>query len=328
MQDIQFQWIDNPWLLLKNDLIWIFENFNLVLRFAFNITGFNFTNPMSELYIGLANGCIIPFYNILSVIVQLLLFIFSIPVGIIYVITKFLGTRAQTYLGSLPDQDNEKWFYINGVCVNNWWLEQNCKFLEKRFNRRITGIPNVSYGIFWDMIESMLQRDFNIDTISVCVASNIIINQLNDPKVTKVVLLAHSQGTIIANLTIQQIFLILNNINSNSSQIRDLMGKLEIYTFACASRYFINPGNSIRHIEHYVNELNSISLFGILRNNPFNSYSGNIFINKGKSGHLLATYYSMNKKDYVNNNGQTSRLLNIYPLPPDFPEPLNMFSPF
>lgn len=325
---MRLSWTNNPWLLLKDDLILIFKKFNLILRFALNITGINISNSMSELYIGLDNGLFIPFHNILSVIEQILLFIFSIPVGFIYVITKFLGIRAQTYPGSLPDQDNEKWFYINGVCVNNWWLEQNCKFLEKRFNRRIIGIPNVSYGILWDIVESILQRNFNLDTVSVCDASDIIIYKLNNPDVKKVVLLSHSQGTIIANLTIQRIFLILNNTYTNSLQVKNLMEKLEIYTFACASRYFINPGNYIKHIEHYINEFDSVPILGILGNVKQNSHSGKIFRNKSKKGHLLATYYSMDKNHYINDNKELSNLLNTYPLPPNFPNPQNMLSPF
>jgi hypothetical protein len=312
----EYLWTDDPWLLLRDDLIWIFMKFNLVIRFILNITGFNVTNPMSELYIGLDNGVTL-FRNILSVTEQILLFIFSIPVGVIYIMTKFLGIRAQRYPGSLPNQDNEKWFFINGVAVNRWWLKQNCKFLEKRFNKCIIGIPNVSYGIFWDLVETVLQRDFNIDTVSVCGASDIIIEQLNNPTVTKVVFISHSQGTVIANLAVERIFLRLS-INFPPSEVKQKMEKLEIYTFACASRYFGNPGNYIQRIEHYVNKLDSVPKLGILNPEPNNSYSGEIYINNNMSGHLLNTYYSMNHLDYTNRNGAISHLLTEYPLPIGF----------
>ncbi|CAG8808514.1 16028_t:CDS:2, partial [Racocetra fulgida] len=46
---------------------------------------------------------------------------------------------------NVEEHNDERWFFINGVMVNNHWLDENCKRLESRFNRGVKGIFNSSY---------------------------------------------------------------------------------------------------------------------------------------------------------------------------------------
>ncbi|CAI2188400.1 9119_t:CDS:1, partial [Funneliformis geosporum] len=60
--------------------------------------------------------------------------------------------------------EKEQWFFINGV--NNDWLDEKCKYLEARFNKKVIGILNASYGLPSDVVETLHQRNFDVDTMS------------------------------------------------------------------------------------------------------------------------------------------------------------------
>jgi hypothetical protein len=203
-----------------------------------------------------------------------------------------------------------KWFFINGVMGNAQWIDQNCIYLEKRFNAEVTGILNKSYGILADIVEFLLGRNFKIDTIPVYLTTKTVISELIKEDVKTVRIISHSQGTVIASLVMKKIYMDLSSTND----LNDLkcLKKLEVYTFSNACRDFINPGGLVRHIEHYVNEKDPIAHLGILNNdNDPQRIHGEIFINKRKRGHLFNAYYSLNARDYTSSSGATPKLLDL-----------------
>ncbi|CAG8462258.1 2254_t:CDS:2 [Paraglomus brasilianum] len=294
----------NPWVLLSRDLKWIFVDHlrDFVVEFLLRNSIFairfdpvaNPNEPTSELNLKyLPNWCSIIFLTV-ATILTLPIFVFYPLMMLKALDRESIRDPSGTLENAHPD---EKWFFINGVLIDKQLLEQNCKYLEKRFGRGVTGIHNKSYGPFWDVIETFLQRSFNIETVSVRWAVSRIIPALKDEKVKTVRMVAHSQGGVIAGLVLTNLYIELSR-----SGKQDRLKKLEVYTFANAAREFVNPGRLVRRIEHYANEKDPIPMFGVLNNIGNVDFHGDIFVNRtlnnGK-GHLFNTFYSFNEDDYV-----------------------------
>jgi hypothetical protein len=131
-----------------------------------------------------------------------------------------------------------------------------------------------SFGIIFDVIQCLIQRDFAYATKDIRDAYVEIKAALIAPKHKKVVLIVHSQGGIIGSLIVDWL---LDEVP------QDLLHKLEVYTFASASNHFNNPyrgqrgaqaaagsalpephAKAIRYIEHYANSEDFVSKWGVL----------------------------------------------------------------
>ena len=91
---------------------------------------------------------------------------------------------------------------------------------------------NRSFGIPFDLIECLIQRSFSYHTSDVRVATASISLALEDASISKVVVLAHSQGGLILSLVLDRLYTILPS---------GLFAKLEIYTMGSAANFFHNP---------------------------------------------------------------------------------------
>lgn len=171
-------------------------------------------------------------------------------------------------LSHIPEQhDDECWIFINGVSVGRHWLQANLNALSSIFGRRIIGIHNPTYGIIFDLLECIIQRDCNFVTDDIRRGYAEVKKNLLDQTKRKVVLIAHSQGGIEAGAILDWL---LDDLPS------DIIGKLEIYTFGSAANHFNNPCRTsqcskkddrrgvVGHIEHYTNSGEFVSRFGIL----------------------------------------------------------------
>ncbi|KAF9942950.1 hypothetical protein BGZ70_006064, partial [Mortierella alpina] len=109
--------------------------------------------------------------------------------------------------------------------------------------------------------------------------------ELRDSNNRRVVLIAHSQGAIIASLVVDR--LIASETTAN-------LRKLELYTFASWANHMHGQGD-LAHIEHFVNERDYATQTGILAYQPAvlpgNRYDGKIYINQAGIGHLLNMHY-------------------------------------
>ncbi|KAL8840490.1 MAG: hypothetical protein Q9176_003816 [Flavoplaca citrina] len=194
---------------------------------------------------------------------------------------------------------NERWVFINGIGTGSSGLQTNIDCLSCLFGRQVLGIHNRSWGIFGDILECLLQRCLSYKTLDVRVACEIIKEYLVDTKVENLVLVAHSQGGIIASLVVDTMLMELPD---------DIVGKLEIYTFGSAASHFHNPPTSscgatpssstrstvIPYIEHYANEYDMVPRWGVLyaiSKLLHNRYAGNVFIRDKATGHLFVDHY-------------------------------------
>jgi hypothetical protein len=137
-------------------------------------------------------------------------------------------------------------------------------------------------GIIFDVLECIIQRDLGYATTDVREEYAALVDILSKEHIHKVVLILHSQGGIEGGLVLDWLYDTLP-----ATQLR----KLEIYTFGNAANHWNAPivsvsdsngrvsvvkagGSSttgerlVRHIEHYANEGDYVSKFGILHFRP------------------------------------------------------------
>ena len=90
----------------------------------------------------------------------------------------------------------------------------------------------------------MIQRDFGYTTKDIRAAYKHIKEALLDPKLSKVVVVVHSQGGLIMSIALDNL---LADLPRSCTLPRLLhlnppdFQKLEIFTFGCAANHFNNP---------------------------------------------------------------------------------------
>lgn len=200
-----------------------------------------------------------------------------------------------------PDQDGsytsyprEKWFFINGIMTNDDVAQLNAAFISDLFHRPVTLIQNSTCGLVPDLVECALGKQWQRTTEAVTKAFPAIYAALKSEK-EKVVIIAHSQGTIIASVVLhlleaitqiapvspealvlaapQQagpIFIFPDGYALNPEDFVPLseneLAKLEIYCFAnCANTMkYLNPAQRVPWIESFGNELDIVARLGML----------------------------------------------------------------
>lgn len=158
------------------------------------------------------------------------------------------------------------------------------------------------WGVIFDLIQCIIQRDFLYYGQDVRDAYATVREALFDERYKKVVFILHSQGGIEGGMILDWLL---------ADVPRELLNKLEVYTFASAANHFNNPHQfrvsstaplkknkkAISYIEHYTNSYDFVSRWGVLhfvRYRPTqkaaNHYMGRVFACPG-TGHLLNQHY-------------------------------------
>lgn len=112
------------------------------------------------------------------------------------------------------------------------WLKSNINRLALTFKRPVIGVHNQTFGIIFDVIECLIQRNFDLATRDVREAYKIVKEKLYNPKYSKVIFILHSQGGIEGGLVLDWLI---------QEIPQDLLAKLEVYTFGNAANHFNNP---------------------------------------------------------------------------------------
>jgi len=108
-------------------------------------------------------------------------------------------------------------------------LQQNADVLAETFGRPIFAVHNRTYGVFGDLFECIMQRSFNLFTEETRVCYEYVKAYCLDPDVKKVVLLAHSQGCIMASQILDQLYVDLP---------AEAVSKLEVMCSSSVRKYF------------------------------------------------------------------------------------------
>lgn len=318
----------SPLLLIYSDVLLFFHKIHFLLGIILPLKPWN-SGKLDELYPSPANIQDIVIHTFLFVyqfiflvtlpfsfafpLVLLALYLFVV-LGFNYLVFKKLNgserfVESQVPVNARPEHEEEHWIFINGVAVGHHWLQSNVDRISQTFGRKIVGVHNKTGGIIFDTIECLIQRNFSYATPDVRDGYRVVKKALIDPKYKKLVLILHSQGAIVGGLIIDWL---LDEIP------QDLLQKLEVYTFGNAANHFNNPHRyaldvrrkiedvslphkAIRHIEHYANYNDFVSVWGVLNFIKLsNRYMGRLFGRQG-SGHQLNQHY----------------LDNMFPLGPD-----------
>ncbi|GLQ30791.1 hypothetical protein [Litoribrevibacter albus] len=102
---------------------------------------------------------------------------------------------------------DEHWFFLNGIATNQAVAEMNSSLISEMFLRPVTVIHNETDSTVLDLIQCAIGKSFKTDpslndaqsmTEPAVKATVAILEALKDPARNRVVLLCHSQGTIIA----------------------------------------------------------------------------------------------------------------------------------
>ena len=238
---------------------------------------------------------------------------------------------------------NEKWFFINGIATEPFWLHLACKKLAIWSSRDITGVYNRGDGILWDLIECAGERDDHgvgsitsqndliQRTMSSVLAEQSLQNQLEAALQTpiegpgsysNIVMIAHSQGCLILRLALEKLI----EVHDDGSDIRTAMlRRLYVFTFGNPSvNWQFKNGRQlssyVRCTEHFANEKDFVAKLGVLNPHTRLGYgTDEIFVNKQPDwiGHLFGTQYSLDPNHYGNRDapaganptGQNSWLL-------------------
>ncbi|MGA2902675.1 MAG: hypothetical protein ABSD98_02510 [Candidatus Korobacteraceae bacterium] len=92
----------------------------------------------------------------------------------------------------------EMWFFINGICTDHSVVLLNAEYLYSLFERPLTVVHNFTRGIIPDLAACAVGKGWDQVTESAAVAFPSIYAALKDKNCERVILLGHSQGTILS----------------------------------------------------------------------------------------------------------------------------------
>jgi len=228
-------------------------------------------------------------------------------------------------------QGDERWFFINGIMTSRELARANVKALESLLDRKFILIHNPTHGLVGDLLESAIQKFINIGTSTVAQAFVAIGEALCDPKIEKVVVVGHSQGTIISGDVLDLIYSsfegdnyhLTNMVPEEVDHFRNhsfdglprtrvqtvmknlkyasptVLEKLELYMFANAAsrmRYFYpDPEKPQPHLESFANHHDIVSRLGCLAQDEFHRddlvHIDGPLFTNKSYGHLLNEHY-------------------------------------
>lgn len=212
----------------------------------------------------------------------------------------FFGNNS-IYLPSAPElHDNVCVIFLNGILTNRKVANSNRQALSELLHRPVNVLHNATDSLLCDVIECLLGKTNDDLTEASLVVLHTLCKKLLDPQIEKLVVVAHSQGTIVIANALRN----LHRLGLNKSVY---LQKLELYCFSnCASqmKYVVND---LPYIESFANTDDLVARLGC---HCATDIKHLIHIDGAthfaeKSGHLFNEHYiNTFQKDYPN-----SRLL-------------------
>ena len=230
--------------------------------------------------------------------------------------------------GSYTSFPDEAWFFINGVMTDDSVAQVNAALLAELFHRPITLVQNSTSSLLTDLLQCALDKESWRITEPVTKALPAIYDALKRTDKQRVVLIAHSQGTIIAAAMLRLLgqitqaeptrraalapaaamappeFVYPDQTPLNLADFVPLtaheLGKLEIYCFATCASVMTYPlvatgeRAPVPYLEHFGNEHDLVARLGMQAPQPAArgiQIDGSQFVRPGAWGHLLSEHY-------------------------------------
>jgi hypothetical protein len=211
------------------------------------------------------------------------------------------------HYGGYTSFPEEAWFFVNGILTNDT-VARSTPPTGDLFPRPITLIQNSTGSLFEDLLECMLGKEWYRTTEAAVKAFPPIYDALKSRSKERVVVICHSQGTIILAVVLRMLLAITRSPTAETAAEQapgaesfgapyaepefvypqdepilledfdpleaDELAKLEIYAFAnCANRMTYHPtarknGRPVPWIESYGNELDLVARLGMLAPRP------------------------------------------------------------
>ncbi len=231
------------------------------------------------------------------------------------------------HYGSYTSFPEEAWFFINGVMTDDAVAQVNAALLAEIFHRPITLIQNSTSSLLTDLLQCALDKQGWRITEPVTKAMPAVYAALKRPDKRRVVVIAHSQGTIIAAVMLQLLKQITRPAHARRGLIAAAeyappefvypdesplvltdfaplteaeLAKLEIYCFAtCANTMtHYRPASqgepALPYLEHFGNERDIVARLGMQAPHAAErgiQIDGPRFVRPGAWGHLLNEHY-------------------------------------
>lgn len=139
--------------------------------------------------------------------------------------------------GSTTSFPDEAWFFVNGVASNDAVAQLNSAYLAYLFHRPLTMIQNSTDSLPLDLLECIGGKQWYRHTEAATKAFPPIYDALKQPDKRRVVVIAHSQGTIIMATVLRM----LAEICSPPAATRGLAALFGAEAYAYAPPEFVYP---------------------------------------------------------------------------------------
>ena len=208
--------------------------------------------------------------------------------------------------------------------------ETNARLIAKMFHRPLTVVHNSTNSLPVDILESAVGKAWRWMTEPARVAYPFLLEALKDRSKERVIVVCHSQGTIITANLMRALdkarfrrWLFSRDAGASPEQAdrpvprlprKKRLAKLEVYAFAnCADQmtYAARPTCSKRDqrvpwIENFANEFDSVARLGMLARGEAAQgiqIDGDRYVRKGAWGHLLNQHYLFPILDHLSQPG-------------------------
>lgn len=202
----------------------------------------------------------------------------------------FFGDNSTYYADNEESQNGVCMIFLNGILYNDITIKQTQSILKNMFNRPINILKNASDSIISDIIETLVGKfTQELDEAST-IALYTICNKLLDEKINKLIIICHSQGSVIISN-------VLKNLYKLGLNKQEYMKKLEIYSFATCATKMNYVVDELPYMEHFANDNDFVANLGCNCADDIKhliTIDGKINIKRDKSGHMFNTHYINN----------------------------------
>lgn len=202
------------------------------------------------------------------------------------------------------EEHSSRWFFINGVGTAPPVALVNAAEIARIFCRPVHLVHTPTWGLLRDVIDSFTARTLRKDGRLSRPAFYVIQEALENHE--RVVLVCHSQGTIVASYIVRKLL--------RHSSTRHLVRKLELYCIGgVADSLHVDDamtrevGHPVPYVEHFANGRDYFAQIGILSH--LDSTAGTVFCIPDRTGHLLNEHYlaGIARGDYCNRRSRLYR---------------------
>lgn len=202
------------------------------------------------------------------------------------------------------EEHSSRWFFINGVATAPPVALVNAAEIARIFCRPVHLVHTPTWGLLRDVLDSFTARTLRKDGRLSRPAFYVIQEALENHE--RVVLVCHSQGTIVASYIVRKLL--------RHSSTRHLVRKLELYCIGGVSdslqvdeEMTRRAGHPVPYVEHFANGRDYFAQVGILSH--LDTTAGTVFCIPERTGHLLNEHYlaGIARGDYCNRRSRLYR---------------------